>query len=315
MIIALVAALVAGLVLLTVFSEQFVVGAARIATALRIAPVVIGAVVIGFGTSLPELLVSTVAAAGGARDIALGNVVGSNIANLTLVLGVAAVITPLVVTSGTIKREAPIMLAAMAALGVVLVLDNPRTGGLLLMAGLAVAVLVIIRGGSADAPDPLGAEVEEALDGDPVHRPRIEVLRAAIGLAGTLAGAQLVVVGASGIADRAGLSEGFVGLTIVAVGTSLPELFTAIQAARQREPDLVVGNILGSNIFNALGIAGIAILIAPGPVVSSITGLGMIAMLVLGAFAFLVMVTGSRVVRWEGALLLIAYAALVPFLA
>ena len=314
MIFALVAALIGGLVLLTAFSEQFVVGAARIAKALRMSAIVIGAVVIGFGTSLPELLVSVVAAVGGAPDIALGNVVGSNIANMTLVLGAAAVLTPIVVMSSVIKREAPLALAAMLGLAIVLVLDNPRIGGLVLLVSLVIVLGLIVYAGSEDPDDPLGTETAEALDGAD-HRTGVEITRALVGLVGTLAGAQLVVIGAEGIADRAGLSEGFVGLTIVALGTSLPELFTAIQAGRKGETDLVVGNVLGSNIFNSLGIAGIAILIAPGAVASSITGLGMIAMLVLGAFAFLVMVTGSRVVRWEGALLLIAYAALVPFLA
>lgn len=300
--------------LLAFASEQFVLGAARLARVLRVSAVVIGAVIVGFGTSLPELLVGVVAAVGDSPDIALGSVVGSNIANMTLVLGVAALIVPIAVTSGVIKREAPIALAAMLALGIVLVLDSPRLGGLLLVAGLVLAVGLILLAGHDEPEDPLGPEALEAVDGR-VRRTGVEALRAAIGLVGTLAGAQLVVLGAQEIADRAGLSEGFVGLTIVAVGTSLPELFTAIQAARKGEPDLVVGNVLGSTVFNSLGIAGIAILIAPGAVAGSVAGIGTYAMLALGALAFVLMVTDSKVRRWEAAVLIVAYAALVPFLA
>ena len=300
--------------LLAIASEQFVLGAARLARVLRVSAVVIGAIVVGFGTSLPELLVSVVAAAGGAPDIALGNVVGSNIANMTLVLGVAALITPIVVTSGVIKREAPIALAAMLALGIVLVLDSPRLGGVLLLAGLAGSMALILLAGRAEPDDPLGPAAAEAVDGR-VRSTGGEALRAVLGLAGTLAGAQLVVVGAEGIADRAGLSEGFVGLTIVALGTSLPELFTAIQAARKGEPDLIVGNVLGSTVFNSLGIAGVAIVIAPGAVAGAVAGVGVYAMLALGLLAFVLMVTDSRVRRWEAALLVVAYGALIPFLA
>jgi cation:H+ antiporter len=299
---------------LAIASEQFVLGAARLARTLRISAVVIGAIVVGFGTSLPELLVSVVAAAGGTPDIALGNVVGSNIANMTLVLGAAALIAPIVVTSSVIKREAPIALAAMLALGIVLVLDSPLLGGVLLLGGLVVAMALILLAGRDEPEDPLGPEAIEAVDGR-VRSTGGETLRAVLGLAGTLAGAQLVVVGAEGIADRAGLSEGFVGLTIVALGTSLPELFTAIQAARKGESDLIVGNVLGSTVFNSLGIAGVAIVIAPGAVAGAVAGIGVYAMLALGALAFVLMVTDSRVRRWEAALLVVAYAALIPFLA
>ena len=314
MLILLVAALVAGLVLLAFASEQFVIGASRIATILRISPVVIGAVVIGFGTSLPELLVTVIAASRGAADIAVGNAVGSNIANLTLVLGAGAVVAPLVVRSRTLVREAPLSAAAVVLLAALLVIQGGlgRVEGVVLVAALVVALVLLMswrRGGE----DPLAEDVDMAVGGTAWSPPR-EVVRLLVGLAGTLAGAQLLVVGAEGIADRAGLSEGFVGLTIVAVGTSLPEFFTAVQASRRGESDLVVGNVLGSNIFNSLGIAGLAALIDPGALADSITGPAAIAMAVLAVVTWLGMWTRRTLVRWEGVLLLAAYAALVPIL-
>lgn len=313
MLLALIAALVGGLALLAVLSEQFVIGSARLASALGVSSVVIGAVVIGLGTSLPELLVSAVAAASGSPDIALGNVVGSNIANLSLVLGTGAIVAPVVVGSGVIKREAPLAIGAMLALAIVLATGATRAAGILLIVGLVAALALIVWGGMRAPDDPIGAEAGEALDGHR-HRPSREALRALVGLVGTLAGAQLMVIGARGIAEEAGLSEGLVGLTIVAIGTSLPELFTAVQAARKGETDLVVGNVVGSNIFNSLGIAGVAIVIAPGAVAGSIAGAGSVAMVALGIVALGLMITGSRVTRWEGVALLVIYAALVSLL-
>lgn len=306
--------LLAGLALLTVAADQFVIGAARIATALRVSPVVVGAVVIGVGTSAPELLVSALAAWQGSVDIGVGNVVGSNLANLTLVLGTAALIAPLAVRSATLVREAPLSLGAVLLLA--LVLQRPLDGlsAAALLAALVAGVAVLVRGSRDE--DPLAGELDEVVDDEP--RPRLgrEAVRALLGLAGTVGGAQLLVTAASSLAADLGLAEGFVGVTIVAIGTSLPELATAVQASRRGETDLIVGNLLGSNLFNSTAVMGTAALVGPPvPADPSLTGLATAAMVAVAVAATVMMVTRNRVDRWEGALLLVGYVAVVPLLA
>ena len=300
-----VAAMLGGLVLLAVASEQFVEGAARIAVVLRLAPVVIGAVVIGAGTSLPEMLVSGSAALAGERDIAMGNVVGSTVANLTLVLGAAALASALPVARRTLTRDAPLATAGVLALCIVLLGGTiGRIEAGLLIAGAVVAFVLIVRFGE-------GEESGARVDG---LRVPVEVARTLAGLVGTLAGANLLVYGASGAATELGLSEGFVGLTLVALGTSLPELFTAVQAARKGATDLILGNVLGSNIFNCLAIGGAVGLIAPGAIASGVAVTGNAAMVAASAVVLFMMLTSSRINRVEGAILLLGYAAIVPIL-
>lgn len=313
MLLALVG-VAAGLALLTYAADQFVVGSARISVALRLSRVVIGAVVIGFGTSAPEMLVSGLAAAQGSLDLAFGNIVGSNVANLTLVLGVAAVITPIGVSSPTLKREAPLSLGAVVLFAVLV--QNGLTGvdAALLFAALVVALVLVLWSARDDDPD-LTASVDDFLH---ERQPSLgrESIRTLLGLVGTLAGAQLLVVSAQVLARRAGLSEAFIGLTIVAIGTSLPELATAIQAARKHETDLVVGNLLGSNLFNATAVGGLAGLLGPRLLADhSIVGPATLLMVVVSAIATAFMVTGRRVMRWEGVLLLVGYVAVLPLLA
>jgi cation:H+ antiporter len=313
MLLAIVAG-VAGLLLLAYASDQFVIGAARAATLLRLSPIVIGAVVIGFGTSAPELLVSTIAALQGSLDVGVGNIVGSNIANLTLVLGIAALVTPIVVGATVLRREAPlsflsVLLFALLVQGGMGVLE-----GVVLLLAVGATLWVVLR--SAREDDPLlTSEVEEFVTAGPPSGRR-ESVRIALGLLGTLAGAQLLVWSATTVAAEVGLAEGFVGLTLVAVGTSLPELATAVQAARKMETDLIVGNLLGSNIFNSTIVAGAAALAGPGlPLDPVLTGLAVVLMVVVAAVAAGLMVSGRRVERWEGAVLLVAYLVMVPFLA
>jgi cation:H+ antiporter len=306
--------LAAGLALLTYASDQFVVGAARIATSLRLSAVVIGAVVIGVGTSAPELLVSVLAAAQGSLDIAVGNIVGSNVANLTLVLGVAAILTPIAVHGGVLRREAPISLGAVLLLGVLLQRGFGTIEGIVLLVALGVALLLVLRSARGGDPD-LEAEVVEFLTEGPPARRR-EALRTALGLLGTLGAAQLLVVSAVTIAREAGLAEGFVGLTVVAIGTSLPELATSIQAARKHETDLIVGNLLGSNLFNSTAVAGAVAIAGPGTIQDpKLTGLAVALMVGTSALATLLMVTERTVVRWEGVVLLVGYVAVLPLLA
>jgi cation:H+ antiporter len=314
-VIQLVLAVVGGLVLLTFASDQFVAGAARLSVALKISAVVVGAVVIGFGTSAPEMLVSGIAAAQGSLDIAVGNIIGSNIANLSLVLGVAALIAPMAVASGTLKREAPLSAAAVVVIALVVQGGISRLQGVLLLVALVVALGVIMWSARSGGDEELGAEVEEMV-GDVQTKIGVEVVRTLLGLIGTVGGAQLLVWGAQGIAGEIGLSEGFVGLTLVAVGTSLPELVTSIQAARKGEHDLIAGNLLGSNLFNSLAVGGIAGVVGPGRLADpDIAGSGAIVMVALALGAWLFMGTGRTVHRWEGGVLLGVYLVSVPLLA
>ena len=309
-----VAGILFGLALLTFAADSFVVGAARLAVLLRISPIVVGAVVIGFGTSAPELLTSGLAAANGRIDLAVGNIVGSNVANLTLVLGVAALVTPIVVGSSVLRREAPLSLAAVLVFGLAVQNGLTTIEGVVLavvLAGSLLAIIALSRG----SDDALLADVEGFLAGS-IPSPARETVRVVLGLGGTVAAAWVLVESAIRVASELGLAEGFVGFTVVAVGTSLPELATAVQAARRGETDLIVGNLLGSNLFNAAAVGALAAFVGTGEVPDpNMTGVGVGLMIGLALLATVFMVTGRRVVRWEGALLLVGYFAVLPLLA
>lgn len=304
------ALLVGGLALLTYASDRFVLGAARLASILRMSPVLIGAIVIGFGTSAPEFLVTILATLRGSQDLAFGNIVGSNTANVLLVIGAAGLVAPLSVRVATLRRELPLMLLAVALL--VGATFNARVGTadalLLLGGGVAViAVIVFFALRDREAALLLEAEVAEYEQSAPFGAGRATLITVA-GLVGTLLGAQGVVSGAVGLAELLGLSQAVIGLTIVAVGTSLPELVTALQAARRDEPDLVVGNVLGSNIFNSLPVAGVAGLLDTtrlGPAFRP--SLAMMAAACVIAAVFLR--TGARIGRREAAVLLGLFVA------
>ncbi len=315
-------AVVVGLVLLTKAADQFVLGAARLAVSLRVSAVVIGAVVVGFGTSAPELVVSVLAAAQDSVDIAVGNIVGSNAANLTLILGIAACIVPLTVTRGTLRREATLSTAAVALFAVLVQGGLAVWEGLVLLAAMAAALGWILasaqRERNPDAADDVSELVggDDATGGEHVFRTRPEVLRSVVGLVGTVAGAQAMAYGATGVADEIGLAEGFVGLTLVAVGTSLPELVTAVAAARRGEGDLIVGNLLGSNLFNSLFVGGaVAVAGPPGLDDPDLVTRSTIVMVVVAVVAFAFMAGGRRVYRSERIALLVGYAAPIPLLA
>ena len=306
--------IILGLAVLTYAADQFVIGAARLATVLRLSSVVVGAVVIGFGTSAPEMLVSALAGVQGKLDLAVGNIVGSNAANLTLVLGAAALVTPIAVRSPVLKREAPLSLLSVVAFAFLVQRGVSWVEGTIL-AGLLVVSLTIIIYSSRAGDSELSAEVEEFLEGS---RPstRREGIRTLLGLLGTLGAAQLLVVSATTIATEIGLAEGFVGFTIVAIGTSLPELATAIQAARKGETDLIIGNLLGSNLFNSAAVGATAAFAGAGQVADPIlTGPGVSIMVAVAVIATAFMVTGRRVVRWEAGVLIAGYVAVLPLLA
>jgi cation:H+ antiporter len=303
-----------GLALLTFAADQFVVGATRVAATLRLSTIVIGAVVIGFGTSAPEIVVSGLAAARGQMDLAAGNVIGSNVANLTLVLGAAALVAPIRVRSRVLRREAPLSFAAVGLFALLLQGGLSLIDGVLLGIGLIAALAIIYLSARGGDPD-LESEVSEYLTtaAPPL---RTEVVRTILGLIGVLVSAQVLVVSASTIAAELGVDEGFIGLTVVAIGTSLPELATALQAARRRETDLIVGNLLGSNLFNATAVGTVIAFAGPShPVAAVLAGPATLVMLGVAAIAVVFMTTGARVARSEGALLLIGYVVILPFLA
>jgi cation:H+ antiporter len=313
MLIAVVL-LVAGLALLVWAADQLVTAAARLSLVLRITPVVIGVVVIGFGTSMPELVVSGLAAIEGLFDLGVGNVIGSNIANVLLVLGAAALIAPVTVTDRLLRREVPLTLAAVAAFA--WAIQGPlRVADAILLVVLLVAILIIIitlarRDGALD----LG-EVD-ALTAATTSTGR-ESLRAVVGLTLTIAGAQMVVIGGGAIAEGFGLSEGFVGLTLVAVGTSLPELATSVQAVRRGESELLVGNVLGSNLFNAVAVGPLLVWSGANlgrTVATELAGIATIAMVVAVAGVSLLLVVRRRLGRLSGALMLLVYVAVVVLL-
>lgn len=310
MLIAL-ALLIAGLALLTVGADRLVLSAARVSTRLGLSPILIGALVIGVGTSAPELLVSVVAALRGTLDLAVGNIVGSNVANLSLVVGSAAIISPVVSRVETLRREGGLMMVGtlvFAAFAWNHLLSRPE--GAILLAAMGVGVWLVIRWARADRRGAAEIEAEVAEMEGPIRSIPFEVTIGVVSIAATLAGAEMLVRGAKTLADLLSLSDGFVGLTIVAVGTSLPELATALAAARRREGDLVVGNVLGSNMFNSLLVAGSAALAGPGALVGDFR-FPLVAMVVVSVLAGVFARSGQRVVRLEGVALLAAFAILV----
>lgn len=307
MLLALVA-LVAGLVLLVYASDHFVMGAARLAQAFEMSPVVIGAVIMGFGTSAPELLISSIAAAQGDLDLGVGNITGSNVANLTLVLGTAALITQMSISSEIVKREGPLCLFATLAFAVVVIDDEiSRMGGIILAIALVAVLAFLILGGHSDI------EHDEDFDD---WTTRGEVIRVVAGLVGTVAGAQILIYGATEIADRAGLSGGFIGFSLVALGTSLPELVTTLACARRNETELIVGNLLGSNVFNSLAVGGAIGIVGPGVVGDDhLTLWGTLLMAAIAIVAYGLMLLGRSVSRRDGAVLLALYVAAMVTLA
>jgi cation:H+ antiporter len=304
-----------GLLLLVAGGDSFVRGSVAIARRLGLSPLLIGLTLVGFGTSTPELLTSLQAALAGSPGIAIGNVVGSNTANILLILGIAALIQPLRTQPAAFKRDGTVvMLAALACLGVVMLGEIGRGAGLALVAAL-LAYVGYTYVQETRTPDASAAmhEAEAAIEPRP-HRLWLALVFTAGGLLATLLGAKLLVEGAIELAAAAGISETVVGLTVVAVGTSLPELTVSLVAAFRREADVAFGNIVGSNIYNVLGILGITALVTPITVPPEIIALDIWVMLGATVLLLAFAVTGWRVNRLEGGILLTAYAAYMTVL-
>lgn len=288
----------AGLALLFGGGEALVRGAVALATRLGLSPLVIGLTVVGFGTSMPELIVSLDAALRGAGDVALGNVIGSNIANILLILGLSALIWPISTRGLALRRDLSAMMVATVAVWGLLTL-----GTLSLWSGaILVAALVVY----------VGLAVHGSGNGEGVAAATLGVLPAlvliALALAALVLGARFLVDGASSIARGFGVSEAYIGLTVVAVGTSLPELATSLVAALRRQTAIAVGNVVGSNIFNLLGILGVTALIVPVPVAERFAVLDLPVLAGVSLVLVLAVLRGGMG-RLAGAALLSAYAA------
>lgn len=311
----------AGLLLLAVAADHLVLGASRLAADLRISPVVVGVVVIGLGTSAPEFLVSGLAAAHGDMGIAVGNIVGSNILNLTLILGVAALIGPIGVSSTIIRREIRLSVAAVAAFAVLTWAGLGLWTGIALGLAMASVLLLLVhwagQGRNTDLADAATDFTESPAVLDvpvpPVRVPAwFEPVRAVLGLVGVLVGAQLLVVNASTIAVRLGVPQVVIGFTLVALGTSVPELVTTIAAQRRGEAELVVGNLFGSNLFNSLAGGAVVGLFATRTATEPANLALLVAMVLTAVLAWALLRRGLRLTRPEGVILLVTYTAILP---
>lgn len=309
--LALISAL-GGLVLLALGAEGLVRGSSSIALRMGVTPLVIGLTVVAFGTGSPEMIVSLQAALSGNSDLALGNIVGSNISNIALILGLAALVRPLQVRSALLQREVPVMIAVTLLLAVMLH-DGMlgRFEGAVLAFSAVAYTLATYRAARRDRSADLAAQFSHELRRADTSTARSSVLVAG-GFAGLLVGAHLLVHGAVVIAQAMGMSQLVIGLTVVAIGTSLPELATSVVAAHRNDADVALGNVLGSNIFNILLILGVVAMIKP----VSAAGLRPLDLGVLigSAIAIYPLMWRGRIVnRWEGALLLAGYVTYIAF--
>jgi cation:H+ antiporter len=294
--------------LLYLGGEALIRGAVDLSRLLGLTPMVIGLTVVAFATSAPELAASLTASLRGSPDVAIGNVLGSNVANVGLILALAAFFGALQAQSRFVRREMPIMLAAtLLLLPMLLDLRLGRLEGLILLAALALYIGWCLRAGRVEPPE-LEGEVAELI-GKPPMRLSLAILAVAAGIALLVLGAWALVEGAVDIARHFGVPERVIGLTMVAFGTSLPELAAAVAAARKRQADLVLGNVVGSNIFNVLGILGATALVRPLPVAVASLRVDYWVALGFSVVVLPLLWPDLRLGRLEGSGLLLLYAA------
>lgn len=313
-----------GFVILYYGAEWLVKGSSSLARRIGITPVVIGLTVVAFGTSAPELLVSLVSSIQGKSMIAVGNVVGSNICNIGLVLGLAAVFQPMTGSASVVKRDIPVMLGS--SVYVFLLSLNSRIGGwegVTLFAGIILYTIfnyyMAMRETGAGRHREITAEFESELEeiGYVGSRPR-QIFLILVGIAGVVAGAEIVVDSAEKIMKILGVSEKFIGLTIVAFGTSLPELATSMVAAWRKEMDISIGNLVGSNVFNLFSVLGVASMVRPITIPGGFFASGLIidylVMMLISFLPWLMMRKNFTVTRRGGALLLACYCGYIIYL-
>jgi len=309
MLLAIVAVIV-GLITLIWSADRFVLGAASTAYRLGMSTLLVGMIVVGFGTSAPEIIVSVMASAQGNPGLALGNAIGSNISNIALILGITAIIAPIVVHSNIVKRELPIL--AGVTLVLVLLMSNGsvnRIDGMIMLLVFAGVLAWSVFTATRKTADPLNQEFDENL-----NKPEMTLKKGLfwliLGLLLLIVSSRILVWGAVKIAVALGVSDLIVGLTVVAVGTSLPELASSVVAAKRGEHDIALGNVIGSNLFNTLCVIGLAGLIHPLQVESAIYTRDLPVMGVLTGFLFITCINfkgKGRITRWEGVLLIAIY--------
>ncbi|TXR36484.1 calcium/sodium antiporter [Ectopseudomonas mendocina] len=311
--------LIAGLVLLVAGAEVLVRGAAKLAAQFGIPPLIIGLTVVAFGTSAPETAVSVQAALNGSGDLAIGNVVGSNIANVLLILGMTALVAPLIVSRQLIRLDVPIMIgASLLTFGLAWDGSLSRLDGALLFAGVLTYTGFLIYSARKDKGND-DDEFAKEFGLDEAPKPYAWVINLGLIIAGLVllvAGSNFLVEGAVTLARALGISELVIGLTVVAIGTSLPELATSILAAIKGERDIAVGNIVGSNIFNLLCVLGLASLVSPAAISVSPNALAFDfpVMIAVAVACLPIFFTGYRINRWEGLLFLAYYVAYTLYL-
>ncbi|MFN4360832.1 MAG: calcium/sodium antiporter [Hylemonella sp.] len=311
----------AGLLALVAGAELLVRGASRLALSFGLSPLVVGLTIVAFGTSAPEMAVSAGAVLGGKTDLAIGNVVGSNIFNVLFILGLSALITPLVVNIQLIRQEVPIMIGASLLL-LVLTLDG-RLGwsdaAMLMALMLAYTGFLIVqsRRESASANEEYAAEVRPAAPGSWDAKLPVQLALIVVGLTLLVLGADWLVGASVTFARSLGVSDLIIGLTIVAAGTSMPEVATSVMAALKGERDIAVGNVVGSCLFNTLGCLGLAGLLAgdTGLIVpAAVQNFDIWVMLAVALACLPVFMTGREIARWEGGVFLLYYTAYVAYL-
>ncbi len=311
-------AILGGLLLLVWSADRFIDGAAAAARHFGMPSLLIGIVVIGFGTSAPELAISAISALNGSPGLALGNAYGSNIANIGLILGLTALLMPIAVQSGILRKELPLLLGATLLAGVQL-LDGEisRLDAVVLLVAFLALMGWMVWQGLQQRDDALGSEVEQELTEQSMPLPKA-LFWLALGLVLLIVSSRILVWGAVEIASALGVSDLIIGLTIVAIGTSLPELASSIIAVRKGEQDLALGNVIGSNLFNVLAVVGVAGLIMPMPVPHEILWRDWLVMfgftLALFIFSYGFRAAG-RINRLEGGVLLGGFAAYLGYLA
>lgn len=302
--------LIVGFVLLVVGADKFVAGASAAARKLGVPALIVGLTVVAFGTSAPELAVSVTAAMSGANEIAVGNVVGSNIFNLLVVAGLSAVLCPLALDRDILRRDWPLSMAAAAILTAMVAWngDISRLEGLVLLALFAGLMVLQLRPALQNRAALLAQKDENEVQ----MKPSLIAVNIVLGLAAIILGGQLAVNGATGIARMFGLSETLIGLTIVAIGTSLPELVTSLVAARRGQNDIAMGNVIGSNLFNILLILGVSALISPISVLPTAVIDG--AILLVVSLLFYLPARKGTLSRPVGAVMALTYVAYTAYL-
>ncbi|KNZ34325.1 MAG: sodium:calcium antiporter [Methylibium sp. NZG] len=312
---------VGGLIGLVVGAELLVRGASKLALSFGISPLVVGLTIVAFGTSAPEVAVSVGAVLDGKPDLAIGNVVGSNIFNVLFILGVSALITPLVVNVQLIRQEVPIMLGASILL-LALTLDGQLSflDGALLFALLIVYTVFLVvqsRSESKAARDEYAAEIKPAAAGGWDSRLPVQLLLIVVGLGFLVVGSEWLVSAAITFAKALGVSDLVIGLTIVAAGTSMPEVATSITAAIKGERDIAVGNVVGSNTFNILGCLGVSGLVSGSmglTMAPALLNFDMWVMIAVALACLPIFMSGHEIARWEGGVFLAYYVAYVVYL-